>query len=62
MTAFEIIILVLIYFFCYGYALEILEMDNESIKDKIWRLTASFILAFFVPIIIGVRIANKSND
>lgn len=62
MTTFEIIILVLIYCFCCGYASTILEMDDESLMDIWWRILASFIIAFYVPIFIGAHFANKLNN
>ena len=62
MTTFEIIILVLIYCFCYGYAAKILEVNDESLADIICRTLASFLIAFYVPIIIGTDFANKLNN
>lgn len=61
MTPFEVIILVLIYFFCYGYACKLLEMDDESRLDTTIRVVGSVFIAFYIPIIIGVQIANKLN-
>lgn len=62
MTTFEIIILVLIYCFCYGYAAKILETEDESFADMVWRIFASFFIAFYVPIIIGAHFVNKLNN
>jgi len=61
MTNFEIIILVLIYCFCYGCACKSLEMDDESGWYTIFRIIVSIFIAFYVPIIIGMKIANKLN-
>lgn len=62
MTPFEIIILVLIYSFCYGYANTLMCVKNESRGDVIFRIFGSFIFAFYVPIIIGCQIADKLNE
>ena len=62
MTPFEIIILILIYCPCYGYALTLIEMDEESYLDITIRMVGSIIIAFYVPIIIGIQIAHKLND
>lgn len=62
MTPFEVIILVLIYSFCYGYACKLLEIDDESRLDTAIRITGSVIIAFYVLLIIGAQIANKLND
>ena len=59
MLHFEAIILVLIYCFCYGYACKLLETNNESGWDTIFRIIWSALMAFYVPIIIGMQIANK---
>ena len=61
MTPFEIIILVLIYCVCYGYAITILEIDDETRWDIVIRILASVFIAFYVPIIIGIQIGNKLN-
>lgn len=62
MTPFEIIILTLIYCFCFGYANSILTIDTGSRWEIVIHIVGSVILAFFIPIIIGVQIANKLND
>lgn len=62
MTAFEFIILVLIYCFCYGYANSLLKIDNESRWDLATRIVASIFIAFYIPIIIGLQIGNKLNN
>jgi hypothetical protein len=62
MTPFEIIVLVLIYLFCYGYALEMLKLSNEGCADVVFHVIGSCIIAFYVPIIIGAEIANKLNN
>ena len=62
MTPFEIIILILIYCFCYAYACTLLKKDNESCSNIVIHIIGSIIVAFYVPIIIGIQIANKLND
>lgn len=62
MTPFEFIILVLIYCFCYGYALTLVEIDDEDWWDKTFHVIGSAFIAFYVPMIIGIQIANKLND
>jgi len=62
MTPFEIIILIIIYFFFVGYANSLLKADDESRWDIAIRIVASFIAAFYIPIFIGLHIANKLNN
>lgn len=62
MTPFEIIILVLIYCFCYGYANNLMHMKNENFEDGVLRVIWSFIVAIYVPLIIGYNVANKLNE
>ena len=62
MTPFEIIILILIYCFCFGYANAVLKADNESCRAITLRIVVRFILAFYIPMIIGIQIADKLND
>lgn len=62
MTPFEIIILILIYGFCYGYAVTSLKIKVESYWDVILLLVAGIFIAFYVPIIIGIQIGMKLND
>ncbi len=59
MTSFELIIFVLIYCFCYGYANRLLYVEYERFADRLYRIIASFIIAIYVPVIIGFQIANK---
>ncbi len=59
MTLFEIIILILIYLVCYGGAFTLLKIDDESNWDIAIRIVGSVIIAIFIPIIIGIQIANK---
>ena len=62
MTTFELIILTLIYLFCCGYAIVFLATDNESRWDIIIHAVASLFIAFYVPIFLGMQIADKLND
>ena len=62
MTLFEIIIIVLIYCFCYGYANILMYAKDESVSDTLIRVFISFVIAFYVPAIIGYQLGNKLNE
>ena len=61
MTYFEVIILVLIYFFCYGYANILMYAKENNILDKLICIFISFIIAFYIPAIICFKLGNKLN-
>lgn len=61
MTTFEIIILVLIYLFCYGYTLAgFIKEENAGLR--IFSAVASIILAVNAPILIGGALYEKLNN
>lgn len=62
MTCFEVIVLVLIYCFCYGYANYLLRIEDENFVYTLLRIIWSFIIAFYVPAIIGYQLGNKLNE
>lgn len=62
MTCFEIIVLVLIYCFCYGYSNYLLRVENETFVYTLLRIIWSFIIAFYIPVIIGYHLGNKLNE
>lgn len=61
MTPFEIIILVVIYFVCYGYMLEMF-MKEESVGLRLLFAMFSLILAIYVPIIFGGMLYEKLKN
>jgi len=61
MTPFEIIILTIIYAFCYGYAYESLR-DENSTAFNIFMVFVAFVEALYVPMILGLTIAKKLNN
>lgn len=61
MTPFEIIILSLIYLFCYGYAIAMFDKE-ENIWLKILLIIVSFALALYVPLFIGSAVFKKLNN
>lgn len=58
MTDFEIIIIALIYLFCYGYTLSIF-IKEENFWFRIFLVIVSFVLAIYAPILIGGAICEK---
>lgn len=61
MTHFEIIILTLIYLFCYGYTLAAF-IKEENTWLRIFLAVASFVLVIYAPIIMGGAIYEKLNN
>ena len=61
MTPFEIIILSIIYLFCYGYILSMF-LKEENIWLRIFLVFISFALALYTPLFIGGAIFEKLND
>jgi len=61
MTPFEIIIITLIYFFCYGYT-EAMFIKEENTWLRIFLVIASFVLALYAPLFIGGAIYEKLNN
>lgn len=61
MTQFEIIILILIYLFCYGYTLAGV-IKEKDVRLRIFLAFASFILAVNAPILLGGAIYEKLNN
>ena len=60
MTRFEIIIITLIYLFCYGYTVAMFTKE-ENIWLRIFFTIASFVLAIYAPLYIGSAIYEKLN-
>lgn len=61
MTPFEIIIIILIYMFCLGYAIEMF-IKEENIWLRIFLVFLSFVIAIYVPLFIGGAIYEKLNN
>ena len=61
MTPFEIIIICLIYLFCYGYSLAMF-IKEENIWLRIFFVIISFALALYAPLFIGSAIYEKLNE
>lgn len=61
MTHFEIIILTLIYLFCYGYTLGMF-IKEEDIWFRVFGAIASLAFALYAPICIGGVIYEKLNN
>ena len=61
MTHFEIIIIALIYLFCYGYTMAMF-IKEENVWLRIFLAIASFVLALYAPLLIGGAIYEKLNN
>ena len=64
MTIFEIIIITIIYLFCYGFMLATFIKDKNEWFRIFW-IFASAVLAIYAPMIIGgmlFEMLNKSED
>lgn len=62
MTLFEIIILIIIYMFCYGYMFATFVADDRtSIGFKLFMVIACLVLAFTVPVSFGGMMFEKLN-
>lgn len=61
MTHFEIIILTLIYLFCYGYTLAMF-IKEENTWLRISLVVACFILAVYAPLFMGPAVYEKLNN
>lgn len=61
MTPFEIIIIVSIYLFFYGYIMSVF-MKEENIWLKVLLAIVSFVLALYVPAVIGSKVFEKLNN
>jgi hypothetical protein len=61
MTHFEIIILTLIYLFCYGYTLASF-IKEENTRLRIFLAFASLLFALYAPFFMGGAIYEKLNS
>lgn len=61
MTLFELIIIGLIYLFCYGYTLAIFTKE-ENVCLKIILIFISFVIALYAPLFIGSAIFERLNN
>ena len=61
MTTFEIIILAMIYLFCYGYTIAMF-IKEESIWFRTLLVFVSLALALYAPLFIGGAVFKKLND
>ena len=61
MTTFEIIILAIIYLFCYGFILSMF-IKEENIWLRIFLVIVSLVLVLYAPLFIGGAIFEKLND
>ena len=61
MTHFEIIIIVLIYLFCYGYTTSMF-IKEENVWLRTFLVIVSLVLALYAPLFIGGAIYEKLNN
>ena len=61
MTHFEIIIIVLIYLFCYGYTMSMF-IKEENVWLRTYLVIVSLVLALYAPLYIGGAIYEKLNN
>ena len=61
MTPFEIIIIVLIYLFCYGYTMSMF-IKEENVWLRTFLVIVSLVLALYAPLFIGGAIYEKLNN
>lgn len=61
MTPFEIIIIVLIYLFCYGYTMSMF-IKEENVWLRTFLVIVSPVLALYAPLYIGGAIYEKLNN
>ena len=61
MTHFEIIIITLIYLFCYGYTIAIF-IKEENVWLRTFLVIVSLVLALYAPLFIGSAIYEKLNN
>ena len=62
MTPFEIIILAVIYFVCYGYMTAIFLKKEDNVGLMILLSIVSLILAIYAPIIFGGMLYEKMKN
>jgi hypothetical protein len=58
MTAFEIIILTVIYMICYGFVLAMF-IKEDNVWLRIFLTVVSFVLAIYAPLMIGGMLYEK---
>ena len=61
MTTFEIIIISLIYLFCYGYTIAMF-IKEENVWLRLFLVIASFVFALYIPLHIGGAVFAKLNN
>lgn len=61
MTHFEIIVITLIYLFCYGYTIAMFSKE-ENVWLRIFLVIVSPVLALYAPLFIGGAIYEKLNN
>lgn len=61
MTSFEIIILSLVYLFCYGYTVAIF-IKEKKLWLRIFLVIVSSALALYAPFFIGGAVFEKLNN
>ena len=61
MTPFEIIIISLIYLFCYGYTISMF-IKEENVWLRIFLVIVSPALALYAPLFIGGAVFEKLNN
>ena len=61
MTPFEIIIISLIYLFCYGYTMSMF-IKEENVWLRIFLAIVSFVLVLYTPLFMGGAIYEKLNS
>ena len=61
MTPFELIVITLIYLFCYGYTIAIF-IKEENTWLRIVLCLFSLVFAFYAPLYIGGAVFEKLNN
>ena len=59
MTTFEIIILTIIYMFCYGYTLAMAIKEEENAWIRILLVFLSLVIVIYAPLMIGGMLYEK---
>ena len=61
MTPFEIIILGIIYLFCYGFIIAVF-IKEDNVWLRLLFIIISFLLAIYAPLMIGGMLYEKLKD
>lgn len=63
MTPFEVIIISIIYIFCYGFTIEIFIKEEENVwLMPLWTIISLVIAIYYAPLTIGKMLYEKLKD